>query len=270
MLPFLLPLWPASLTPSSPAWVVSRLRDRGPHTHRHTFLRPLPTWPALLSHPGRGRAPGVCYPSPGTPSSPGGFGERYWLDGFESEQAPRVGDGQGGLACCRPWGCKESAELNWADSEKDPEAVRVALQWALTATWCDCWNSVLCSLLDASALFQIFFFKYFYIFIYLAVLGLGCSMWGLVPWPETEETETDSDLHGIYPTQGWNPGPPLCRRILHQLSHQGSPGMLEWAACPFSGGSSWPRSWTGVSCIAGGFFTSGATREARFNLWFQN
>ena len=30
------------------------------------------------------------------------------LDGHESEQAPGVGDGQGGLACCRPWGRKES------------------------------------------------------------------------------------------------------------------------------------------------------------------
>ena len=28
---------------------------------------------------------------------------------------------------------------------------------------------------------------------------------------------------GIVPTQGWNPGLPLCRRILYQLSHQGSP-----------------------------------------------
>ena len=34
-----------------------------------------------------------------------------WLDlhnGHEFEQAPGVGDGQGGLACCSPWGCKES------------------------------------------------------------------------------------------------------------------------------------------------------------------
>ena len=30
------------------------------------------------------------------------------LDGHEFEQAPGVGDGQGGLACCSPWGCKES------------------------------------------------------------------------------------------------------------------------------------------------------------------
>ena len=30
------------------------------------------------------------------------------LDGHEYEQALRVGDRQGGLACCRTWGCKES------------------------------------------------------------------------------------------------------------------------------------------------------------------
>ena len=28
------------------------------------------------------------------------------LDGHEFEQAPGVGDGQGGLACCSPWGRK--------------------------------------------------------------------------------------------------------------------------------------------------------------------
>ena len=30
------------------------------------------------------------------------------LNGHEFEQAPGVGDGQGGLACCSPWGRKES------------------------------------------------------------------------------------------------------------------------------------------------------------------
>ena len=38
------------------------------------------------------------------------------LDGHESEQAPGVGDGQGSLACCSPWGHKESdttKKLNW-------------------------------------------------------------------------------------------------------------------------------------------------------------
>ena len=48
-------------------------------------------------------------------------------------------------------------------------------------------------------------------------------------------------LHqGIFPTQRLNPGLPHCRQILYQLSHQGSPRILEWVAYPFSSGSSPP------------------------------
>ena len=35
------------------------------------------------------------------------------LNGHESEQAPGVGDGQGGLACFSPWGRKESDTTEW-------------------------------------------------------------------------------------------------------------------------------------------------------------
>ena len=35
-------------------------------------------------------------------------GWHHWLYGYEFEKAPRVGEGQGGLACCSPWGHKES------------------------------------------------------------------------------------------------------------------------------------------------------------------
>ena len=38
-------------------------------------------------------------------------------------------------------------------------------------------------------------------------------------------------LQGIFPTQGSNPGLLCCRRTLYQLSHQGSPRILEWVAC---------------------------------------
>ena len=48
-------------------------------------------------------------------------------------------------------------------------------------------------------------------------------------------------LQGIFPTQGSNPGLPHCRWILYQMSHKGSPGILEWLACAFSSGSSPPR-----------------------------
>ena len=41
--------------------------------------------------------------------------------------------------------------------------------------------------------------------------------------------------------------------------------ILEWVVMPSSRGSSQPRARTGVSCIAGGFFTSWATREAHRN-----
>ena len=35
-------------------------------------------------------------------------GWHHQCDGHEFEQAPGVGDGQGGLVCCSPWGRKES------------------------------------------------------------------------------------------------------------------------------------------------------------------
>ena len=67
-------------------------------------------------------------------------------------------------------------------------------------------------------------------------------------------------LQGIFPTYRSNPGLPYCRWIPYCLSHQGSPIILEWVSDPFSRGSSWSRNQTGVSCIAGRFFTSWATR----------
>ena len=73
-------------------------------------------------------------------------------------------------------------------------------------------------------------------------------------------------LQEIFPTQGLIPGLLHCKQILYQLSHKGSPEILEWVACPFSRGSSQPRNWTKVSCIAGGFFTNWPMREA-IALW---
>ena len=68
-------------------------------------------------------------------------------------------------------------------------------------------------------------------------------------------------LQELFPTQRLNPGLPHCRQILYQLSRKGSPRILEWVAYSFSSGSSCTRNWTGVSCIAGGFFTNWAFRE---------
>ena len=72
-------------------------------------------------------------------------------------------------------------------------------------------------------------------------------------------------LQGIFPTQGSNPGLLHCRQILYQLNYKGNLRILEWVAYPFSSGPSRLRNRTGVSCIAGRFFTSWAMREAQFS-----
>ena len=51
-------------------------------------------------------------------------GWHYWLDGHKFEQAPRVGDGQGSLGCCSPWGRKESdttERWNWTVKPSPPK-----------------------------------------------------------------------------------------------------------------------------------------------------
>ena len=69
-------------------------------------------------------------------------------------------------------------------------------------------------------------------------------------------------LQGNFLTQELNWCLLHCRWILYQLSHTGSPRILEWVAYSFSSGSSQPKNWTGVFCIAGGFFTNWAITEA--------
>ena len=77
-------------------------------------------------------------------------------------------------------------------------------------------------------------------------------------------------LQGIFSTQGSNPDLPHCRQILYHLGHRGRPRTLEWVAYPFSRGSSRLRNRTRISCIARGFFTSWATRQAKLEHRFRN
>ena len=78
--------------------------------------------------------------------------------------------------------------------------------------------------------------------------------------PKNTGVGSPSLLQWILPTQELNQGFLHCRQILYQLSHLGSPRILEWVAHPFSSRFSQPKNWTRVSCIAGKF-TSWATRE---------
>ena len=60
--------------------------------------------------------------------------------------------------------------------------------------------------------------------------------------------------------------PPLCDPMDYSLPGSSVHGtlqtrILEWVSIPFYRGSSWPRDWTQLSCIAGRLFTVWTTRE---------
>ena len=46
-------------------------------------------------------------------------GWHHWLNGHEFEQAPGDSEGQGSLACCSPWGCKDSDTTEQLNSNKE-------------------------------------------------------------------------------------------------------------------------------------------------------
>ena len=89
---------------------------------------------------------------------------------------------------------------------------------------------------------------------------MDCSLPGSSVYGDSPSKNTGVGCHallqGIFLTEGSSPGLLHCKQILCHLSHQGIPRMLEWVAYPFSRESSQPRNQTGVSYIAGGFFTS--------------
>ena len=109
----------------------------------------------------------------------------------------------------------------------------------------------------------------------LSHVWLFATVWAVahqapLPWDCSGKNTGVGSLslfQGIFPTQGSNQGLPHCRRILYDLSHQGSPRILQWVAYPFSRGSSWSKNQTRVSCIAHRFFTNWATRKAPIWQW---
>ena len=78
-------------------------------------------------------------------------------------------------------------------------------------------------------------------------------------------------LQGNLPNPGIEPRSPALKANSLPAEPQGSPIILEWVAYPFSGGSFWPRNRTGISCIAGGYFTNWAIRKVKMifsDIWF--
>ena len=94
--------------------------------------------------------------------------------------------------------------------------------------------------------------------VYQAPLSLGFSRqehWSGLPFPSPMKVKSESEVAQSCLTL-CDPTDYAVRGILQSR-------ILEWVAFPFSRGSSQTRNQTQVSCIAGGFFTSWATREAQ-------
>ena len=78
------------------------------------------------------------------------------------------------------------------------------------------------------------------------------------PWNSPYQNTGVGNLYllwGIFPTQGLNPGLLIAGGIFTKWTTREAQEN-EWVAYPFSSGSSQPRNQTGVSRIAGRFFTS--------------
>ena len=120
-------------------------------------------------------------------------GWNHQLDGHEFEQAPGVGDGQGSLACCSPWGHKGRTQLsNWTE-----------LNWT---GWFagNLWHSLAYRVSEHES-------------------ERHPSVHGI---PRQEYWSGWPSLHQrIFLTQGSNPSLLLLRQIPHHLSHQGSSGL---------------------------------------------
>ena len=76
-------------------------------------------------------------------------GWHHRLNGHEFEKAPGHSDGQGGLVCCSPWGCKESEtteRLHFLSSLRaDPVPLVFSKLWDLGHV-----TQLLCTLISPS------------------------------------------------------------------------------------------------------------------------
>ena len=212
-----------------------------------------------------------------------------------------VGDGQGGMACCRPWGCKELDATEWLK-----------------------WNSMYYFILCITSL-NISCKVWISTIPFYRWGNRGLPRWGDLPMvmQVIAKAGTDGNPSLIFLLSCWEPvfSPqniqqrassmnwtnPVCTRKSLKVGEEGlmykrimfhgflevsypaaqsyltlcgpmncsPPGssthrifqasILEWGAISYSRRSSWPRDWTCISAssaLAGGFFTTSATWEA--------
>ena len=75
-------------------------------------------WPPDVKNGLTGKDPGKDWRQEGKGTEDNMVGWHHWLDGHEFEQLQElVGEGQGGLACCSPWGLK--VRHNWVTELTD-------------------------------------------------------------------------------------------------------------------------------------------------------
>ena len=152
-------------------------------------------------------------------------GWHHWLNGHESEQVPGVGDGQGNLARYSPWGRKE---LDATEQLNWTESNPIGINYDEVAHTRSIVSLSVSNQLCTESLVMLI--KSFY-----------CD----------KESESCLVLSDSLQPHGW-------------YSPWNSPGQNTGVvAFPFSRGLSQPSDQTQVSHIAGGFFTSWATREAQ-------
>ena len=60
-------------------------------------------------------------------------GWHHQLNGYELEQAPGDGEGQGSLACCSPWGRKQLDMTELLNNDKDDTTAATFIEHKLYA-----------------------------------------------------------------------------------------------------------------------------------------
>ena len=151
-------------------------------------------------------------------------GWHHQLNEHEFKQTPGDGEGLGGLACCSPWGSKESAMT-------EPLNNNNGYAWELSEFPKVKWNLFSCVWLFVTP------------WTIQSVEFSRPEYWSGQPFPSPRDL----------PNPGIKPRSPTLQADSYQLSHKGSPRILEWVGYPFSSGSSQSRNWTWVSCTAGRF-----------------
>ena len=116
-------------------------------------------------------------------------GWHHQFNGYDFKQAPVVGDGQGSLACCSPWGCKRighyrttELNLNSFDNVHSFYNMSITLSRLIPSLSCGCYFTCSCSVNFLFGLLIVIIQKY---------------NQGLLWWSSGEESTCQCRGHGL-------------------------------------------------------------------------